>query len=97
MTRRFNVRMFPRSVNFADVEVYVDESFHGNEGDDAVIAVEVFDHPDAAFSAEHDGVTGPMIVGTDDEVHAYLDWAVATQGWGEDYAEQYSAGPVEED
>lgn len=78
-----NVRTFPRSTQSDDIETTCEEWAHEEPGTD-IVAIELIDHPDAAYDDRFDSVTGPWVVGRRDEVNAWL----AAEGH-DDIVEQY--------
>jgi hypothetical protein len=87
------VRTFPVTTGPDKVERAVEDSY---DGETAVVAVEIYDHP-TSHRDDNLGVDiGPWVVGTEDEVAEYLANAIETEGWGEDYSESYSLRPVGE-
>lgn len=59
------------------------------DGETHMVAVEIFDHPSARYSAKVDADIGPWVLGPSDEVYAWLE----AQGH-HDFNEQYSVGGV---
>lgn len=84
------IRWLPRSVSFREVERRLAGMTDGLR---LVVAFEVFDHPEAAPArrtsrdAEKGALTGPWLIGDEDECRAEL----ARRGF-EDFTQQASAG-----
>jgi hypothetical protein len=83
------IRHYSAATDGIEVERRMERMY---DGEHVIVAVEVFDHEQAGWSARFDGTIGPWVVGPEDEVYAYLD----AQGY-EDFAQQYSIGPPDED
>lgn len=62
------------------------------DGSFQVVAVEIFDHPTTRYSKLIGAEIGPWIVGPSTEVYEWL-----VREGHEDFEEQYSAGPSEEE
>jgi len=81
------VRQYPVTVSAGEIE---DVLYTLTDGTVRVVAVEVFDHPESheapPWHSAAGTTIGPWVVGTEDEVYAWL----ADRGH-EDYDEQYAA------